>query len=138
MDIQDKNRIERTEKENKKKDIYLRKASVRPGAVGNNDNKDYKLIALSKQIDRLSKIIVEQSKMINELRNDFKASIGLPVVKMKTINYTARSSHDFSSEYSNPNSNRKASHNRQDSLNHLGSLKHLNSNVSKFSNVSTY
>jgi signal transduction histidine kinase len=108
MRIQEQNRQQRTDQEIKKKGIVLRKASIRPMANFTQEQKqDHKILQLSKKIDDLTNLIQEQTKIIHDLRNEVKTSLGKPNVRLKKLKNNKRSSHDFSSEYSNSSSFRQ-------------------------------
>lgn len=105
MSIQDQNRKDRNEKATKKNHNLLRKTSLRNNPNAHSDPpKDQTVLQMAKHITYLTKIVEEQSKMIHELRNDFKESIGQPKVSMKNISPKNPSCNDFTSEYSNVSS----------------------------------
>ncbi|CAI2368538.1 unnamed protein product [Moneuplotes crassus] len=101
--IQDDNKKAREDKNKTKKAIVLRKASVNPMAaakMADSERKDPKYSFLSSKIDKLTRIVEKQHEIIQDLRNDIREKFGLEKLKTEYANDVGKSSHDFSSEYS--------------------------------------
>jgi len=83
VNIQEQTKNKRHANTEKKELILLKKVSMRGRQSVKPEQKvEQKMILLTAKVNNLTRIVEEQSKIIHEMRNDLKTSIGLPKVEM--------------------------------------------------------